>query len=293
VQIGAQSMVDDLRCVLVQHARDAYGSQERLDAQWERLGYLRRLELSQAVEDYESFLDLLIQCGVELVFQPASEETTLDAIYAHDSAVVSDTGIILCSMGKVERRSEVEALEALAHHHDWPILGRIEGAGRLEGGDVCWLDPRTVAVGLTYRTNQEGVRQLKRFLGDSVDEVIEVPMPHWNGPGECLHLLSGISPVDHDLALVDLRMLPVPFVELLAQRGVRFVEIDPAEADTLACNVLPVSPGRVIAIAENIETNRRLEAAGVEVMTYPGAQISIPGTGGPTCLTRPLLRGSR
>lgn len=293
MMMGAQSMVDDLRCVLVQHAREAYGSQERLDAQWRSLGYLRRLDLGRALEDYEIFLGLLAESGVEVVFQPPSENTTLDAIYAHDSAVVSDKGIILSSMGKAARRSEVVALEALAHSHGWPVLGRIEGGGRLEGGDVCWLDSRTLAVGLTYRTNREGVRQLKTLLGDSVDEVIEVPMPHWNGPGECLHLLSGISPVDHDLALVDLRMLPVPFVELLRERGVGFVEIDPAEADTLACNVLPVSPGRVIAIAENTETNRRLEAAGVEVMTYPGSEISIPGTGGPTCLTRPLARMAR
>lgn len=292
MQLGAQSMVDDLQWVLVQHARDAFGTQERLDAQWDRLGYLHRLELSQALEDYGIFLDLLTQSGVEIVFQPPSEATTLDGIYAHDSAVVSDQGLILASMGKVERRREVEALESLAVSLDWPILGRIEGTGRLEGGDVCWVDSRTIAVGLTYRTNQEGVAQLTRLLGDAVDEVIQVPMPHWNGPGECLHLLSAISPVDHDLALVDLRMLPVPFVDLLVERGFRFVEIARAEADTLACNVLPVSPGRVIAIAENVETNRRLEAAGVEVMTYPGAQISIPGTGGPTCLTRPLLRRS-
>ncbi len=290
MKMGAQSMVDDLRCVLVEHARDAYGSQERLDAQWESLGYVRPVELVRALEDYDVFLGLLVESGVEVVFQPPSGETTLDAIYAHDSAVVSDKGLILSSMGKVARRTEVTALERLALERSWPIVGRIQGDGRLEGGDVCWLDSRTVAVGLTYRTNHEGVRQLEALLGDSVDEVIEVPMPHWNGPDECLHLLSAISPVDHDLALVDLRILPVPFVQLLSDRGVGFVEIDPGEADTLACNVLPVSPGRVIAIAENRETNRRLEEAGVEVMTYPGSQISIPGTGGPTCLTRPLLR---
>lgn len=291
--LGAQSMVDDLRCVLVQRARAAYGNQQRLDSQWESLGYGTRVELEAAVEDYGVFLGLLEANGVEVVFQPPSEDTTLDAIYAHDSAVVSEKGIILASMGKVARRSEVLALERLARSRGWPIVGRIEGAGRLEGGDVCWLDSRTVAVGLTYRTNREGVRQLEALLGDAVDEVILVPMPHWNGPGECLHLLSGISPVAHDLALVDLRMLPVPFVELLRERGVRFVEIDPQEADTLACNVLPLSPGRVIAIAENQRTNQRLKDAGVEVMTYPGSQISIPGTGGPTCLTRPLVRRAR
>ena len=287
---GAQSMVEDLRCVLVQHARDAYGDQGRIDAQSASLGYGGAVRLERALEDYDVFLSLLRSSGAEVVFLPPCEDTTLDAIYTHDPAVVADKGIILGSMGKAARRHEVAALERLANERGWPVLGRIEGEGRLEGGDVCWLDRRTVAVGLTYRTNEEGVRQLRALLGDSVDEVIAVPMPHWNGPGECLHLLSAISPVAPDLALVDLRMLHVTFVQLLDARGVRLVEIDPSEADTLACNVLALSPGRVIAIAENRNTNRRLEEAGVEVMTYPGAQISIPGTGGPTCLTRPLLR---
>ena len=291
MNLGCQSMVGPLRRVLVQHARDALGSQVRIDAQWEALGFQRPLDFDQAVADYAVLLGHLEASGAEVIFQPPSEDTTLDGLYAHDSAVVTDRGLVLSRMGKVARGSEVDALEALAREKDWPVLGRIAGEGRLEGGDVCWLDRRTVAVGLTYRTNRAGLRQLEALLGDGVDTVIPVPMPHWNGPGECLHLLSAISPVAHDLALVDLRMLPVPFVELLAARGVGLVEIAPQEADTLACNVLALEPGRVIALEENEETNRRLSAAGVEVLTYPGREISIPGTGGPTCLTRPLLRG--
>ena len=290
MHLGSQSMVGELGSVLVQRARDAYGSQERVDAQWRALGYMCSIDLERAILDHDRLVELLKSSGVEVFELPACDETTLDAIYTHDPSVVCDKGIILASMGKEARRVEVAALERFARAQGWPVAGRIEGDGRLEGGDVCWLDGRTVAVGLTYRTNEEGVRQLREILGDSVDEVIPVPMPHWNGPGECLHLLSGISPLSADLALVDLRMLPVPFVQLLDRRGVRLVEIDPQEADTLACNVLPVAPGRVIAIAENVGTNRRLEDVGVEVMTYPGAQISIPGTGGPTCLTRPLAR---
>jgi N-dimethylarginine dimethylaminohydrolase len=291
MNIGCQSMVGPLQRVLVQHARDALGSQARIEDQWEALGFQRSLDLSRALADYEIFLGHLEARVAEVVFQPRSPATTLDGLYAHDSAVVTDRGLVLSNMGKAARQPEVAAVEALARDQGWPVLGRIEGEGRLEGGDVCWLDRRTVAVGLTYRTNLAGLRQLEALLGDGVDRVIPVPMPHWNGPGECLHLLSAISPVAEDLALVDLRMLPVPFVELLGARGVGLIEVAPPEADTLACNVLALEPGRVIALEENRETNRRLEAAGVEVLTYPGREISIPGTGGPTCLTRPLLRG--
>jgi len=290
MNIGCQSMVGSLERVLV-HARDALCTQARIDTQWESLGYQRAPELDRALADYETFLGHLEASGAQVIFQPPSDETTLDGLYAHDSAVVTDRGLVLSKMGKMARRPEVAVVEALARDQGWPVLGRIEGEGRLEGGDVCWLDRRTVAVGLTYRTNLEGLRQLEALLGDGVDAVIPVPMPHWNGPGECLHLLSAISPVAEDLALVDLRMLPVPFVELLREREVGLIDVAPAEADTLACNVLALEPGRVIALEENRETNRRLEAAGVEVLTYPGREISIPGTGGPTCLTRPLLRG--
>ncbi len=171
-----------------------------------------------------------------------------------------------------------------------PILGQIEAPGTLEGGDVCWLDARTVAVGEGYRTNAEGIRQFRALLGDAVDEVMAVPLPHWNGPQECLHLLSFISPVDHKLAVVYSRLMPVPFRQWLLTRGYRFVEVPDEEYDSFACNVLAVAPGKVIMIEGNPITQARLEAEGVAVSTFAGQDLCIKGGGGPTCLTRPIWR---
>ena len=171
-----------------------------------------------------------------------------------------------------------------------PVLGRITGDGRLEGGDVCWLDERTVAVGQGYRTNAEGIRQLRALLGERVDEVITVPLPHWTGPDDCLHLLSFISPVDTRKAVVYSRLMPVPFRQLLLDRGWELIEVPDAEYESMACNVLAVAPGRCIMLAGNPETQAHLEAADVAVTTFEGDDLCLKGGGGPTCLTRPLYR---
>ncbi|MEZ4636620.1 MAG: arginine deiminase family protein [Caldilineaceae bacterium] len=206
------------------------------------------------------------------------------------SVVIVNGGAILCTMGKAARAGEPDAFAAYLRSVDVPILGRIEPPGTLEGGDVCWIDERTVAVGEGYRTNAEGIRQFRELLGDRVDEVIPVPLPHWNGPDECLHLLSFISPVDHDLAVVYSRLMPVPFRQWLIARGIRLIEVPDEEYDSFACNVLAVAPGKVIMIAGNPITQSRLEAAGVEVHTFSGQDLCIKGGGGPTCLTRPIVR---
>ena len=197
---------------------------------------------------------------------------------------------ILCNMGKVARQTEPDAMARYLQQVGVPILGRITGSGRLEGGDVCWLDERTVAVGEGYRTNTEGIRQLRALLGDAVDEIISVPLPHWTGPDDCLHLLSFISPVDHDLAVVYSRMMPVPFRQLLLARGLQLVEVPDEEYDSMACNVLAVGPRQCIMLSGNPITQQRLEAAGAAVLTFAGKDLCLKGGGGPTCLTRPILR---
>ena len=171
-------------------------------------------------------------------------------------------------------------------------MGAITGSGRLEGGDVCWLDDRTVAVGEGYRTNAEGIRQLRALLGDAVDEVIPIPLPHWTGPDDCLHLLSFISPVDHDLAVVYSRMMPVPFRQMLVARGIQLVEVPDEEYDSMACNVLAVAPRQCLMLSGNPVTQQRLEAAGATVMTFAGNDLCLKGGGGPTCLTRPIIRSA-
>jgi N-dimethylarginine dimethylaminohydrolase len=170
-----------------------------------------------------------------------------------------------------------------------PILGKIHGSGRLEGGDVLWVDAHTLAVGQGYRTNGEGIRQLGELLGDAV-EIVAVPLPHWTGPDDCLHLMSFISIVDDDLAVVYSRLMPVPFRERLIAWGFTLVEVPDEEYDSFACNVLAVAPRKCIMLAGNPVTQSRLQGAGAEVWTFDGEEICLKGTGGPTCLTRPIWR---
>lgn len=193
-------------------------------------------------------------------------------------------------MGKRDRLSEPSATETYFQSIDIPILGRIEAPGTLEGGDVVWINERMVAVGEGYRSNAEGIRQFKTLLGNLVEKVITVPLPHWTGPTECLHLMSNVSPIDHDLYLVYSRLLPVFFRQYLIDSGIELLEVPDKEYNSMGCNVLAIAPRKCIMIAGNPKIQQQLEAKGVEVHIYDGSEISLKGTGGPTCLTRPFLR---
>jgi N-dimethylarginine dimethylaminohydrolase len=172
------------------------------------------------------------------------------------------------------------------------VVGEIRRPGCLEGGDVVWLDARTVVVGRGYRTNDDGIRQFRELLGDTIDDLIVVPLPHWRGPNDVFHLMSMLSPVDHDLAVVYSPLMPVPIREVLADRGMRFVEVPDDEFESMGTNVLALAPRRCLMLAGNPRTQAALEAAGAEVVVYEGEQISRKGGGGPTCLTRPLARAA-
>lgn len=288
--IGSQSEVAPIRRLLLKHPKDAWVDRRQVEAQWRDLRFTAAPDLGRALEEYERFVDLLRLPGTEIAFLPPDAGTGLDSIYTHDPVVISERGAILCSMGKTARRGEPEAAGRFFAASGIPIAGRIEGAGRLEGGDVVFLDARTVAVGEGYRTNAEGIRQLRLILGDAVDEVVAVPLPHWNGPDDVLHLMSLVSPIDRDLLLVRSRLLPAPFRQWLVKRGFRLLEVPDAEFDTMGCNVLAVEPRRCVLLEGNPQTARLLREAGCEVRTYEGSEISAKGCGGPTCLTRPLLR---
>jgi N-dimethylarginine dimethylaminohydrolase len=287
--LSYQSDVGALHSVLLKHARDAFVDQSVIDAQWQELAYVARPELESSLEEYEAFAGLLAGLGVEVRFLPRDGRTGLDSIYARDSSVVSDQGVILGSMGKAQRRGEPAAVSDALRSLDLPILGAIQGEGLLEGGDAVWLSPGTLVVGRGYRTNDEGIRQLRHLL-DDVIELIVAPLPHWRGPGDVFHLMSVLSPLDTDLALVYSPLLPVPFRETLLERGIHLVEVAEDEFDAMAGNVLAVAPRRCVMMQGNPRTQRRLEEAGVEVLVYHGREISAKGCGGPTCLTRPLLR---
>ena len=292
MNFGCQNMVDPIRRVLMKHPREAYQNQNSLNDKSPQLNYYGVPNFNKALADYESFTELLTSFGAEVYFLPIDDSTSLDSVYTHDPCVISNGGVILCIMGKEARLSEPDAVKDYFESIDIPILGQIEAPGTLEGGDIVWLNERIAAVGEGYRSNAEGIRQFKALLGNLVDEVISVPLPHWAGPGDCLHLMSNISPIDHDLYLVYSRLLPVPFRKYLLHRQIQLIEVPDKEYDSMGCNVLALAPRKVIMIEGNPITRQLLEREGVEIHTYDGSEISLKGAGGPTCLTRPFLRSA-
>ena len=292
MNFGCQNMVDPIRRVLMKHPREAYQNQNSLNDKSPQLNYYGVPSYNKALADYESFTELLTSFGAEVYFLPIDDSTSLDSVYTHDPCVISNGGVILCIMGKEARLFEPDAVKDYFESIDIPILGQIEAPGTLEGGDIVWLNERIAAVGEGYRSNAEGIRQFKALLGNLVDEVISVPLPHWAGPGDCLHLMSNISPIDHDLYLVYSRLLPVPFRKYLLHRQIQLIEVPDKEYESMGCNVLALAPRKVIMIEGNPITRQLLEREGVEIHTYDGSEISLKGAGGPTCLTRPFLRSA-
>jgi arginine deiminase len=290
MKIGNQSEVGRIEKILIKHPQDAFISQSNIDAQWRELNYSGCPDFSRALEEYENFVGLLKREVSEVYYLPTNEKTGLDSLYVRDALLITGRGAILCNMGKKLRQGEPKAAAEFLARMGIPILGEITGEGRLEGGDVIWLDQRTLVVGQGYRTNQTGIDQLRKITAEFVDELVVVPLPHWKGPEHVLHLMSFISPIDHDLALVYPGLLPAPFREWLLDRGIKLLEVPDSEFEGMACNVLAVSPRRCIALSGNPLTKRMLEEEGAEVWTYQGNEISRKGAGGPTCLTRPLLR---
>ena len=276
--------------VLVKHARDAFVDTATMDREWQPLNFSASPSLPEAIHEYEAFVGILRRTGAQVDFLPRDARANLDSIYARDASIVCDRGVILGRMGKRLRRGEPAAQQAALRALGVPIVGEITEPGCLEGGDVIWLDDRTIVVGRGYRTNEEGILQLRALLGDSIDELIVVPLPHWRGAGDVLHLMSLISPVDRNLAVVYSPLLPVPFRQTLLDRGIELVEVPTGEFDTMGVNVLALAPRECVMLAGNPRTREALERAGARVTEYSGNEISVKGAGGPTCLTRPLAR---
>ena len=287
---SCHNMVNPIKKIILKHPKDAFKDQDTINKQFSRLNYFEAPNFNKAISDYDKFVGLLISFDIELHFLPKDNSTSIDSIYTHDPCVVSNNGVILCNMGKKARLAEPNTMEDYFKSIQLPILGRIKAPGTLEGGDVVWIDEKTIAVGEGYRTNKEGIKQLKHLLSDQVENVISVPIPHWSGPEDCLHLMSNISPVDHNLYLVYSRVLPVPFRKYLLDRNIELIDVPDEEYESMGCNVLAVAPRKVIMINGNLITKQLLEKKDIEVYTYDGAEISIKGAGGPTCLTRPFVR---
>jgi N-dimethylarginine dimethylaminohydrolase len=287
VTVSVRSSIGPLREALVKHPKDAFRSQEYLERTWKDIGFTACPDFDEACREFDAFALTLESEGVTLRYLPQSAETDPDSLYTHDPVTTIADGLIGCHMGKENRRPEVAAIEAWSEASGSRLIGTIESPACLEGGDLIWLDSETVAVGIGFRSNVEGARRLAAVTGLTV---LEVPLPYWNGPADCLHLMSLISPVAEDLAVVYRRLLPVPFLEELSRRGIGLVEVPDAEYDSLGCNVLAVRPRVCVAVKGNPETKARMESAGCRVVSIDGAEICRKGLGGPTCLTRPLVR---
>jgi len=288
---NGHSMVGPLQRVLVCSPRSAGWDQPERRARWRELGFHHAPDFATAQAQHEALCGELSSLGAEVAEMLPAADFSLDAVYTHDASLATDFGLIVMRPGKPNRVLEGQHHGTFCRTLGVPTLGEITAPGTTEAGDILWLDSKTLLIGRGYRTNAAGTRQMRDLLAPRGTEVLTAPLPYGPGPSACLHLMSLISLLDEHTALVDLPWLAVETVELLRARGFKFIEIDSSERDALACNVLALGNRRLLAIVENRKTNDRLRDAGFDVRTFPGSELCINGGGGPTCLTRPLLRG--
>jgi N-dimethylarginine dimethylaminohydrolase len=290
--ITYQSDFKKIKSMLVKHPKDAFIDQQHADERWENLFYTSRPDVSKAIDDYESFLEVFRTYDIELHFLPDNDKAGLDSIYVRDASICTNGGMIISNMGKDARKDEPTLQHSYFSQNGIPVLGTVSGNGTIEGGDVAWIDEDTLGIARGYRTNQEGIEQVKRLLKDHVEEVIVMDSPHFRGPSDVFHLMSVYSPVDTKKAVVYSPLMSVPFRQELVKRGVQLIEVPEKEFDTLGCNVLAIAPDVCLIAEGNPETSARMKSAGLEVITFDGGEISLKGNGGPTCLTRPMARES-
>lgn len=280
-----------IKVVAVRTPEQAYRSVKKITEEWQALRFHSPPDLEGAAAEHDVFRSLLSRDGVDVVQLDGSNELTLDSIYTRDALLVSPKGLILCNMGRASRGREPTCNSAQLQALGFEVAGEITHPGTVEGGDVIWLGDNALAVGEGPRTNAEGIRQLMGILGREV-EVHVVPLPTPGHPEDVFHLMSVISPLDRDLALVHSPLMPTAFVSWLENRGIQLVEVPEDEFITMGCNVLALGPRDTLMLDRLPKTRARLEAVGCKVQTYRGDEISRKGEGGPTCLTRPLIRGS-
>lgn len=286
----SHSEVGNLKSVFIKGVSEAFVSDILLQQNWKDLNYLSKPDFTLAVKEFQEFERLLAESGTDLHYFPQHDKVNIDSIYCRDAAIATDFGLIICNMGKPGRASEPQAEKEAFEMYQMKILGEIKAPGTLEGGDVCWLDEKTLAVGQTYRTNSEGIRQLGDYLAPYGINILTVPLPHYKGPTDVFHLMSILSPVDKNLAVVYSHLMPIIFRNELKNRGYELIEVPDEEFESMGCNVLATAPRKCLLVKGNPKTKLALQNAGCEVLEYEGNEISIKGGGGPTCLTRPILR---
>ena len=282
---GCQNMVNPLKRVLVKRPDEGFAVED-----YEKWHYTGALDLSEAQREHDAFTEIMRRQGIEVLYHPESQPLHADSIFTYDPAIITDEGAIIFQMGKKLRRGEEKPMERRLKELDIPIHYRIHGNATVEGGDTLWLDEETMALGQGFRTNKEGLTQMKDSLTSIGVDVIPVGLPYFYGPEACLHLMSLISFADHDLAVIYSPLFPVPFWKLLKKRGVELIDVSEAEFNKMGTNILALGPRNIVMLDCTPEVQARLEEAGCQVHTYEGVEISLKTEGGPTCLTRPILR---
>ncbi|MEH7744617.1 arginine deiminase family protein [Neobacillus drentensis] len=283
-------MYKKLNTVIVKHPKEAFISQEHLKKEWKKFNYIHEPDFSKAEHEFEQFLSIIKQHVDYIEYLPESELVGLDSLYAHDPVKFTKKGAIILKSGKKLRQPEAEVYKQFLKEKDIPILGELTGEALADGGDLVWLDDRTLLIGRGYRTNDEAIRQIKEITKGLVDECIVIQLPHDQGEDECLHLMSFISIVDENLAVVYSRLMPVFLRQILIKRGFELIEVPDEEYHRLGCNVLALAPRICMMVSGSPYTKRKLMDAGATVYEYEGNEISYLGTGGPTCLTCPVIR---
>lgn len=284
-EYGCQSMVAPLRKVLVRRPDEAFGNAEPV--KWHYTGHP---DLHLALKEHHALMEILRSNRTDVIDHNEPQPDASDAFFVHDPAIVTDAGAVILKMGKELRRGEEDAMASKLETEGVPIHRKLTGDARAEGGDLLWVDHDTLAVGVGFRTNPAGVDQLKEAMGDLGVEIVPVELPDPGDPESCLHLMSLVSIVDDDLAVIHRPLLPDLFHRYLQDRGFRFVDVPDEEFATAGPNVLALAPSACVMLEGNPVTKRRLEEAGCEVTTFRGNEICLKAEGGPTCLTRPILR---
>ena len=290
IKYGLNSNVSTLKTVLLKDPQAAFKSQKTIDLQWQDLNFIDKPDFKKSVTQYENFIDILNDNNVEILYIPEDEITSLDSIYTHDPIFMTPNGAVIGNMGKTQRKPETIMMKNYLNEIGVPIFGEIINDATLEGGDVIWIDEKTVAAGLTYRTNNKGIDQLRKILSTISIEVISVDLPHWNGPVDVLHLMSLISPLNENLFLIYKKLLPISLLKLLKKLDIKTISIADEDYDSLGCNVLPLSTTKCLITSGNNKTCKIIEENGIEVIEFQASEICYKGSGGPTCLTRPIYR---
>jgi N-dimethylarginine dimethylaminohydrolase len=287
--LGPQTMVGRLRLVAVKSPEAALA--HTLDDDWRDLSWHQPIHPRAAALEHQRLVSILESVEAEVIVLGPDDRTGLDSIYTHDSSLVTSNGVVPLRTGKPQRRGEGAALADALSARGLDVLEPFaDREAFAEGGDMTWIDPRTLIIGRGFRTNPAGIVAVRKIVEPQGVEVFAVDLPYWHGPSEVLHLMSFISMLDSDLAVIYSPMVPVAVFELLTDRGIELLEVPESEFSSQGCNVLALEPRHVVMLEGNPLTQALLEAAGCRVETYPGSEISLKGDGGPTCLTRPLVR---